>query len=250
MISLKFSNLFRKSRPPAKVAKPTPSAATRVWEEPRHDLAGSGSLAGFSALHTGWRFCATMQLRTPLRVLARHGETHTDRATAPPTIADEAWQGVWVPVSKTFRELGLDVDEAASGTMASHVGPIPADGGTFLPFLKSVRAIVESDRAACERRKRLNTLLADPAVKSTVQKLGGRAAILDRLFPTYLLTIPGLPAKALAGLKARRLTSAKAISNASDAELLAIPGIGQTKLVLLRARSEAAGKSPEIYLDS
>lgn len=190
-----------------------------------------------------------MQLRTPLRILARHGEKHSNRAAAPPTIADEPWQGIWVPVPKTFRELGLDIGEPTPGTMASHIGPIPADGGTFLPFLKSVRAIVESDGAASERRKRLNTSLADPAVASIVRELGGRAAILDQLFPTYLSTIPGLPAKALAGLEARRLTSAKAISTASDAELLAVPGIGQTKLVVLRARSEAAGGSPEIYLD-
>ena len=247
---MKILNLFRKSRPPAKVATPTPSAATRVWEKPRHDLAASGSLAGFSDLHAGWRFCATMQLRTPLRVLARHGETHSDQCTAPPIIADEAWQGIWVPVSKTYRELGLDVDEPALGAMASHIGPIPADGGTFLPFLKSVRAIVESDGDASERRKRLHTLLADPAIQTTVQRLGGRGAILDRLFPTYLSTIPGVPAQAKAGLKARRLTSAKAISSASDAELLSIPGIGQTKLFVLRPHSEAAGKSREIYIDS
>lgn len=247
---MKFLNLFRRSWPPAKVANPTPLAPTRVWEEPRHDLAGRGSLSEFRDVHGAWRFCATMQLRTPLRVLARHGEVHSNRATAPPTIADEPWQGIWVPVSKTFRELGLDIDEPAPGTMASHIGPIPADGGSFLSFLKSVRAVVESDGAAVERRKRLHHSLADPAVASMVRKLGGRAAILDRLFPSFLSTIPGLPAKALAGLKARRLTSAKAISSASDTELLAIPGIGQTKLVVLRARSEDAGKSPEIYLDS
>ncbi len=62
---------------------------------------------------TGLQFCATMQLRTPLQVLLRHGEIHTDRNTKPPRIALEPWEGIWLPRLKTLRELGLDMVEPA-----------------------------------------------------------------------------------------------------------------------------------------
>jgi hypothetical protein len=47
-----------------------------------------------------------------------------------------------VPVLKTWRSLGIDMDEVPQ-TMASQVGYLPADGGDFLPFLLEYRMIVE-----------------------------------------------------------------------------------------------------------
>lgn len=244
-----FLKLFRRTRSPVALPRITPAVATRVWEEPRHDLAGGGGLAEFREVHQAWRFCATMQLRTPLRILERHGELHTGRAAAPPMVADEPWQGVWVPVSRTFRELGLNIDEPAPGAMASSIGLIPADGGAFLPFLKSVRSVVEAEGSSAERRQRLKTVLGEPAAASIVRKLGGRTVVLEQLFPPYLSTITGLSPKAIAELKAHRLTSAHAIASATDAELLAISGIGQVKLAVLRASSEAAGRSADVYVE-
>lgn len=82
---------------------------------------------------SGWRdavgetahvFCATMQLRTPLRILLRHGE-ECPPGVEPPAIADEAWHGIWVPVIEGM---------ALWGQMASEIGYIPADGGFFPSF--------------------------------------------------------------------------------------------------------------------
>jgi hypothetical protein len=65
----------------------------------------------------GLEFIATLQLRTPLRVLLRHGEIHTDINTEPPKIAMEMWEGWWHTKTKTFREIGADI-----ALMNSHRG--------------------------------------------------------------------------------------------------------------------------------
>jgi hypothetical protein len=49
----------------------------------------------------------------------------------------------WVPVPKTRRSIGVDMDEVPETTMASQIGQIPVDGGYFLPFLMEYRMIVE-----------------------------------------------------------------------------------------------------------
>jgi hypothetical protein len=81
-----------------------------------------------------------MQLCTPLKWLRRHGEYHVgaDR----PTEALPPEHACWVPVAKSWRDLGIDMDEVPH-TMASQVGYLPADGGDFLPFLTEYRMIVE-----------------------------------------------------------------------------------------------------------
>lgn len=83
----------------------------------------------------GYRFCATMQLRTPTNILKSHGRIEKIAFKKLPKIFTEPWQGIWVPAVKTYREIGLDIDEPAIGQMASEVGTISADGGDFLRFM-------------------------------------------------------------------------------------------------------------------
>ena len=75
---------------------------------------------GNADIITGLRFGATLQLRTPLRVLLRHGEIHTDRTKPPPTIALEMWEGTWMPRR-------VDAALAQTRTVASDVGPVRTD---------------------------------------------------------------------------------------------------------------------------
>ena len=70
---------------------------------------------------SGLEFNATMQLRTPLRVLKRHGEIHSDINTELPQIVNEMWEGIWLAKTRTFRELGIDIDEFQESTMASNI---------------------------------------------------------------------------------------------------------------------------------
>jgi hypothetical protein len=106
-----------------------------------------------------------MQLRTPLKWLQRHREFHAGAERPSEALPPE--HACWVPVPKSWRELGIDADEIPSSTMASQIGQIPADGGDFLPFLMEYRMIVEGAAEALgalgERHARYAALLAEPA---------------------------------------------------------------------------------------
>jgi hypothetical protein len=107
----------------------------------------------------------TMQLRTPLKWLQRHREFHAGAER--PTEALPPEHACWVPVPKSWRELGIDEDEIPDSTMASEVGQIPVDGGDFLPFLMEYRMIVEGAAeglgALGKRHPQYATLLTEPA---------------------------------------------------------------------------------------
>lgn len=92
-------------------------------------------------LNIGWKLSVTMQRRTPLRWLRRHGEFHEGGEC--PTEVVPGNIGCWMPVLKTWRQLGIDLPEIPDSTMASEAGQIPLDGGDFLPFLIEYRMIVE-----------------------------------------------------------------------------------------------------------
>lgn len=79
---------------------------------------------------TGWRFSATLQMRTPLAILRKHNRLVPATPDGPPQLTTEMWQGIWLP--DTGPEWNF-LNEGA--TMASEVGAIPRDGGDYLPFL-------------------------------------------------------------------------------------------------------------------
>ncbi|RSE85553.1 hypothetical protein [Achromobacter denitrificans] len=116
-------------------------------------------------------FCASMQLRTPLKVLLRHGE-ECPPGVEPPVIADEAWQGIWVP---TVEGIGL------WARTASQIGYIPADGGLFLRFLIAVREAIEQSSVSGSKVARLTHALDDPRWREFVQQLGGATAVSQQL---------------------------------------------------------------------
>lgn len=185
---------------------------------------------------TGLRFSATMQSRTPLRVLLRHEEIHTDSTKPPPQIALERWEGMWTPTTKTFRELGLDVDQPPPGDMASEIGPIPRDGGDYLPFLIAVREVVESHDTIEQRIANLNKLALSekwrdhPGWRDDVQKME------NQFFPFFLKKIPSLTGEAVAGLRTLQLDTPNRLGAASDDTLLNIKGIGPFELKYIRKR--------------
>jgi len=183
----------------------------------------------------GLRFVATMQLRTPLRVLQRHGELHTNSSIAPPRIADEMWEGIWLPQTKGFVELGRPSDDFAESSMATEIGPIKGGIRPYLAFLCAVRTCVEAHDPIEVRVENLKAVLAGPDYTGFVRRHGGANAIIDRFFPPFLNTIPGLPATAITELRSKRLSTLSKLSAVSDETLLAIKGIGPAKLKTLRA---------------
>jgi hypothetical protein len=189
----------------------------------------------------GFRFCATLQLRTPLRVLRRDGELYLKNDGHQPQIAREPWEGIWVPVStKSFEKTAcgpdstaddiaffrrLDAGLAAAGrTVASHIGPIRADD--YLPFLIAIREIVELNDSIEHRIYKLREMLSACDWQEFIGKHGGMDKIIERFFPTFMNLAAGLD-------------TPNRISAASDQTLLAINGIGPAKLKAIRERCAA-----------
>lgn len=196
----------------------------------------------------GYRFSATIQLRTPLRVISRHGE-YCPAGTAPPEIAKGPVEGVWVRVAKTWREMGIDLDGSSNleGSHASDIGQIPTDGGDYLKFLIAVRKVVEATTPPEVRLAALKEELRRPEWADFCRKLGGKQDIFDNFFPPFLESIKGLPAGAVEALWSAGMTTPTKLAAVSDQTLLAIKGIGPAKLKAIRqACAEASDQNSEL----
>jgi len=155
-------------------------------------------------------------------------------------------EGTWVAETKSWRELGIDMDEVPR-TMSSEIGQIPRDGGDFLKFLKAVRAIVEADGQAIGRRKVLSQELARAEWSEFCKLLGGKEAIYSIFFPGFIDTIPRLTSETVQALWSNEWTTPAKLSAVPDGNLLAIKGIGQSKLKIIRkACEEAVSKDSEL----
>jgi hypothetical protein len=237
-----FKRLFRSERQPAR--RPLIEA-----QSDRIDIHRGVDVRANSDIISGYRFCATMQLRTPLRVLARHGEVHHGLDWEPPQIAREMWEGIWIPKLRSWRELGIEKNEIPPGTMASDIGPVPADGGQYLQFLIAVRVVAEGDGLIEDRRAAVGEVLTSPAWSKCVRALGGREAILDRLFPPFLTTISRMPVKTAVALMKAGYGSPASIAGAKDSALLAIEGVGMATIAAIRRECPLAAEPQSRFVD-
>lgn len=193
------------------------------------------------------KFVATMQLRTPLRVLKHHGEIFNGSGP-PPSYAKEMWEGIWVPVTKSFRELGIPIDDPIS-EMASSIGPIPSTGGKFLKFILAVRHIVEQNKPINTRRNELLVELKNDEWRDYVQKLGGIDKIIKNFFPFFVELLPGLSAETISLLSQKELILASKISATTDEQLLKINGIGPSKLDKIREFCSKSVSQDDEFID-
>jgi len=140
-------------------------------------------MSDFADLTAGWDLVVTMQLRTPLKWLRRHREFHAGAER--PTEALPPEHACWMPVPKSWRELGIVEDEVPESAMVSEVGQLPVDGGDFLPFLMEYRMIVEGAAEALrvlgERHPRYAALLTGPARRVRKQKGVAKLQFVPRL---------------------------------------------------------------------
>ncbi|WP_096700013.1 minor capsid protein [Magnetospirillum sp. 15-1] len=76
----------------------------------------------------GWRFLATLDGLTSRQCAALSGtEWRFNDPNAPKPPRHPSCRSVALPLLKTFREMGLDLDEAPVGEQASQFGPVSAD---------------------------------------------------------------------------------------------------------------------------
>jgi hypothetical protein len=177
----------------------------------------------------GLSFFATPQLRTPLRVLLRHDELHTNREAEPPEIAHEAWEGIWLP--KVNPE--YDLTGGRVGECASDVGPVRAKD--YLPFLVAIRKEVEAHNSIEHRIEQLRGIRIEKGWQTYLGKHGGIEGIISRFFPDFISTVPGITRETNEKLHALGLNTPNRLSDTADEALLAIKGIGPSKLLKIRA---------------
>jgi hypothetical protein len=174
----------------------------------------------------GMEFCATFQVRTPLRILGRHGQVLPLGAALPDDF--EPWMGIWVPKPKSAGQRPYE------GEIASPAGPVTA--AVYLPFLIAVREAVEDAVGGIAgRMARLQAVCALPQfARFVAAERRARISICDRFFPPVLSLIPGLSGDSQAELRQLRLFTVGALRGATDDVLLAVKGVGPSKLKAIR----------------
>ena len=177
-------------------------------------------------------FSVTLQLRTPLRVLLKDGAIHKDPNNSPPAYAKELWEGIWIAQRKTFRELGLDVDELPESTSASSIGYVLR--GEYLPFLIAIREVVELNQPINERICKLKETLSDEKWSAFLTRHGGTDKLVSEFFPLFIETIPKLNFETIKELSKLKILTANNVTNAPDDVLLSIKDIGKAKLNVIR----------------
>ncbi|TBV69763.1 helix-hairpin-helix domain-containing protein [Pseudoxanthomonas winnipegensis] len=204
---------------------PAPSVPTQPG---RHDMPVQDMVAGNEDIISGWRYCATLQLRTPLVVLKEHGRFAPLAPGGPPQLSPDMWHGIWMPV---LRDPLFDVFD---NTMSSDVGQIPVDGGDYLTFLLTLRTITEGGMPIKGKEAALRGLVKETGPKGTpYAKFHKVTALVDQVLPRSITLLP-VARPAQAGLLDAGLTTLAKVEKASDKELLAIKGLGPKGVKAIR----------------
>jgi hypothetical protein len=196
------------------------------------DLQNSPAPNYFDDVISGLEFNATLQLRTPLRVLTRHGEQYKKNDGKQPKIAQDEWEGIWVPKLKSWEEIGLTLPNIPKGTSASDIGQVYDED--YLPFLIEVRKIVELNESIEERIIKIYRHPLTDNWTNHVNAHGGLNNLAEKFFPFFLNTIPKLTDDSIEKLKELGLDTPNAIAQTQDDVLLGINGIGKAKLKTIR----------------
>jgi hypothetical protein len=179
-------------------------------------------------------FYATLQLRTPLEVLTHHGEIFRERNQKLPNYAKDSWQGIWLPKTKSYKELGLDIEEIEEDTSSSNIGYVKAS--EYILFLIEFRQIVESDKSTDEMVLELCNLENKNQIFKSFWNRNCEADtdFPDSFFYRQLTLIEGIGTKSAKLLYQNGFKNIKDLQNAKDEELLKIKGIGERLVMKIR----------------
>ena len=211
-----------------------------------------------------YEFVAWLSLDTPLEILERHGSVHPGPFADLPRLGDPRF-GSWSAVTKSWVELAgpkanpamlkqlqepvkVSVDDVRSrlramgmsekqlssvtaetlGSMTSDVGPVPKDGGHYLPFLIEFRQIFESVKTDEQK------LIEFHSLHTRSQVFAGFWVKLKGVYPDFprclfyrpLLTLPGVGSKTAQNLYNGGYRTVEQVLSADTAQLKKVPGIG------------------------
>lgn len=181
-----------------------------------------------SDILSGYEFQATLDLRTPLRVLKMHNRIH-EGLSEPPDITTELWQGCWTPMLK---EEFAFLPEGE--TQSSEFGYVPANGGDLLPFLIAVRAVSESSMSIQEMELELKGIAQQSGPGGTpYSKFMSTRRLINRVLPRVAHALP-VSKNIREELVRESFRTLGRIEKASDQELLKVKGLGPNALRSIR----------------
>ena len=222
-----------------------------------------------------YEFVAWLSLDTPLELLKQHGSVHLGPFAVLPRVSDPRF-GSWSAVTKSWEELAgpnaspamlkqsqqaveISVDDVRTrlramgmsekqlssvtaetlGSMASDVGPVPKDGGSYLPFLIEFRQIYESAKTDEQKLTELRSLRTrSPAFLALWGKLEEFYPDFPRcLFYRPLLALPGVGPKIAKALYNGGYRTAEQVVSAETSHLKAVQGIGAKLAAKIKGRA-------------
>lgn len=181
----------------------------------------------------GVEFFATLQLRTPLKVLLKHGTLHTDKNSLP-KFTDEVWMGMWFPKLKSAKELGLKIPDMPESTAGSDIGYVYPS--KFIKFLISFREIVESDITIKNKIEKINALQhkSEEFKEFYLRFLQNDKDFPSSFFYKKLCVIPNLKILSARELFEKDIYTVEKLRDLTDDDLLKISGIGQQTIKSIR----------------
>ena len=201
-----------------------------------------------SDLISGWRYSATLQLRTRLAYLERHGEFSP--GPQEPQILSSAEghlqdgtefnpYGIWLR-EIDYKELGFDASPSLTkGTHSTGWGPVRSgseEERNLISFLKSFRYIVEAAEDLDHKLSELRQLsISTPEYRQVWRKLRKTDFMFpDSFFFSKLESLPGVGPSMAQRLYQAGFRTVAEVQAASDVELLDLPGLGKGLLAKVR----------------
>jgi len=173
----------------------------------------------------GVQFAATLHVTTPYSVLAHHGEVFAGPPSKAPTYGNQA-QGIWIPKTKSWRSLDIDLPEMPQSEHATDIGPKRPE--SYLPFLLDFRRIFEGNDADEVRFEKLRSLATHAEDYASIWKRL-EAAYQDfprNLFYSSFLDLPGIGRTTARNLYEAGFRSVEKIQSTEPSELQKVRGVG------------------------
>jgi len=198
-----------------------------------------------SDLISGWRYSATLQLRTPLAYLKRDGE-FSPGPQEPSIVAPAEGHlpdgtgfnpyGIWLRV---IDYEGLGFTPPPLGQRSTEWGLVrigSEEERNLISFLKSFRYIVETAEGLDQMLSELKELSTSTPENRKVWKKLKKADPLfpDSFFSSSLMSLPGVGPSMAQKLYQAGFRTVMEVQAASDGELLAIPGLGKGLLAKIK----------------
>jgi len=173
-----------------------------------------------------WRFVPHATPDTPLLALLKYG--HKVKSTKETEALPFSPFGYWSPVSVTYRDLGVDLDELPE-VDESHAKAI-------IPPLVEFRKFVEAEGSFEARVAHAEAFCKTKAGKALVAEFKSEYDPFPlAFFYGPLSVLPGVGEKTRALLISSGLKTQRDVALSPDAQLLGIPGIGQKSVGKIRA---------------